>query len=71
MLILCEVTTYLSWFDITTGLIEGWQLFEDGLRGDHPLLPAETWKTALGKGGSNGSKRTRKPARRERFWGSM
>ncbi len=51
MLILCEATTYLSWFDITTGLIEGWQLFEDGLRGDHPLLAADSWKTVLAAGG--------------------
>ncbi len=51
MLILCEATTYLSWFDVTTALIEGWQLFEDGLRGDHPLLAAETWKTLLETGG--------------------
>jgi len=47
VLLLCEVTTYLPWFDITTALIEGWQLFEDGLRGDHPLLPAEQWIALL------------------------
>ena len=47
MLLLCEVTTYLPWFDITTGLIEGWQLFEDGLRDDHPLLPASQWTSLL------------------------
>jgi acyl transferase domain-containing protein/SAM-dependent methyltransferase len=51
VLILCEVTTYLSWFDITTGLIEGWQLFSDGLRGDHPLLPATTWTSLLSEAG--------------------
>ncbi len=51
VLILCEVTTYLPWYDITTGLIEGWQLFEDGLRGDHPLLPAEQWVTLLRESG--------------------
>ena len=51
MLLLCEVTTYLPWFDITTALIEGWQLFEDGLRGDHPLLPAEQWVTLLEQAG--------------------
>ena len=39
VLILCEVTDYLPWFDITTGLIEGWQRFNDGLRDEHPLLP--------------------------------
>ncbi len=51
ILILCEVTSYLPWFDITTGLIEGWQLFEDGLRGDHPLLSSEVWMDLLPKGG--------------------
>jgi acyl transferase domain-containing protein/SAM-dependent methyltransferase len=51
ILLLCEVTTYLPWFDITTALIEGWQLFEDGLRGDHPLLPAEQWTKLLDEAG--------------------
>jgi acyl transferase domain-containing protein/SAM-dependent methyltransferase/acyl carrier protein len=51
ILILTEATDYLPWFDITTGLIEGWQRFEDGLRGDHPLLPTETWQTLLRDGG--------------------
>lgn len=51
ILILCEVTEYLSWFDITTGLIEGWQLFEDGLRDDHPLLPSTVWTSCLEQGG--------------------
>ena len=51
ILILCEVTDYLPWFDITTGLIEGWQRFEDGLRNDHPLLGTEVWKSCLEKGG--------------------
>jgi SAM-dependent methyltransferase/acyl carrier protein len=47
ILLLCEVTTYLPWFDITTGLIEGWQLFEDGLRDEHPLLPSTQWTDLL------------------------
>ncbi len=51
ILILTEATDYLPWFDITTGLIEGWQLFEDGLRGYHPLLPTDTWETLLRSGG--------------------
>ncbi|MGC2332319.1 MAG: beta-ketoacyl synthase N-terminal-like domain-containing protein [Candidatus Acidiferrales bacterium] len=51
ILILSEVTNYLSWFDITTGLIEGWQLFEDGLRGDHPLMESSVWTTCLTEGG--------------------
>jgi SAM-dependent methyltransferase len=47
VLVLCEVTSYLPWFDVTTGLIEGWQAFDDQWRGDHPLLPAERWQRAL------------------------
>jgi SAM-dependent methyltransferase/acyl carrier protein len=51
LLILCEVTIHHGWFDVTTGLIEGWQVFEDGLRGDHPLLSGEAWRDALAAGG--------------------
>jgi SAM-dependent methyltransferase len=51
LVVLCEATTYLPWFDITTALIEGWQLFEDGLRGDNPLLPADEWTRLLGESG--------------------
>jgi SAM-dependent methyltransferase/acyl carrier protein len=47
ILILCEATEYLPWFDVTTALIEGWQKFEDGVRGEHPLLAPETWKSLL------------------------
>jgi SAM-dependent methyltransferase/aryl carrier-like protein len=50
-LILNEVTTYLPWFDITTGLIEGWQSFEDDRRSDHPLLSALDWEKALAEAG--------------------
>lgn len=46
-LILCEATRYLSWYDITTGLIEGWQSFEDELRVDHPLLAPGVWESLL------------------------
>ena len=47
MLVLVESTTHLDWFDMTTGLIEGWQQFADDLRTDNPLLPPETWIEAL------------------------
>lgn len=43
LLILNEVTTHLAWFDISTGLIEGWQVFNDSLRDKSPLLSAEEW----------------------------
>jgi acyl transferase domain-containing protein/SAM-dependent methyltransferase len=52
MLMLIESTTHLSWFDMTTGLIEGWQHFaQDDLRGDHPLLDAPTWLRLLREAG--------------------
>ena len=46
-LILVESTVHLAYFDVTTGLIEGWQAFADDLRTDNPLLPPETWLGAL------------------------
>jgi acyl transferase domain-containing protein/SAM-dependent methyltransferase len=50
-LILIESTTHLAWFDMTTGLIEGWQHFADDLRHEHPLLPPAGWVAALGDAG--------------------
>jgi hypothetical protein len=44
---LIESTTHLAYFDMTTGLIEGWQHFADDLRGDNPLLPPQMWTTLL------------------------
>ncbi|HTQ06404.1 MAG TPA: beta-ketoacyl synthase N-terminal-like domain-containing protein [Polyangiaceae bacterium] len=51
MLVLVESTTHLAWFDITTGLIEGWQHFADDLRVDNPLIAADTWCGALLRAG--------------------
>ena len=47
LLILIESTTHFTWFDMTTGLIEGWQHFADDLRSDNPLLAADKWVEAL------------------------
>ena len=47
LLVLSETTVHHGWFDITTGLIEGWQLFDDGIRTDNPLLTADTWQRVL------------------------
>jgi SAM-dependent methyltransferase len=51
MLVLVESTTHHAWFDMTSGLIEGWQHFADDLRADHPLLDAETWTRAMRESG--------------------
>jgi acyl transferase domain-containing protein/SAM-dependent methyltransferase len=51
MLLLVESTSHLDWFDMTTGLIEGWQSFADDLRGDNPLLAPGDWLGALAQAG--------------------
>ena len=50
-LLLIEATRHHGWFDITTGLIEGWQHFDRDLRSNHPLLSVEQWKTTLSERG--------------------
>jgi acyl transferase domain-containing protein/SAM-dependent methyltransferase len=47
VLVLSETTSHPHHFDITTGLIEGWQTFADDLRGDNPLLSAPGWVDLL------------------------
>ncbi len=54
LLVLCEATAHLPWFDVTTGLIEGWQRFEEAARSDSPLLTAADWRTALERAGFDG-----------------
>jgi 3-oxoacyl-(acyl-carrier-protein) synthase/SAM-dependent methyltransferase len=51
LMVLLEATTHHSWFDMTTGLIEGWQHFEDDLRQKHPLLDPEQWRELLEQNG--------------------
>ncbi len=51
LLVLCEATTHLPWFDVTTGLIEGWQRFEEATRVDSPLLSASDWRDLLERAG--------------------
>ena len=51
VLVLCEATTHLPWFDVTTGLIEGWQQFDDASRGDSPLVEAPAWVEMLRRAG--------------------
>jgi ubiquinone/menaquinone biosynthesis C-methylase UbiE len=47
LLVLSEVTRELAWYDITTGLIEGWQKFEDNWRSDSPILSTAKWAEVL------------------------
>jgi acyl transferase domain-containing protein len=50
-LVLVESTVHMAWFDMTTGLIEGWQHFADDLRTDNPLLAPPVWLQALREAG--------------------
>ena len=47
LLILVESTVHFDFFDVTTGLIEGWQAFADDLRTDNPLLAPDEWTGAM------------------------
>jgi len=51
VLLLYETTEHPKWFDITTGLIEGWQRFDDSYRTSVPLISAEQWRYVLDKNG--------------------
>jgi acyl transferase domain-containing protein/SAM-dependent methyltransferase len=51
VLVALEATEHPIWLDVTTGLIAGWQRFDDRWRGDHPLLAPDTWKQALDEAG--------------------
>ena len=48
---LSESTTHHRVYDVTTGLIEGWQAFADDIRRDNPLVSAEQWVALLGEVG--------------------
>ncbi len=47
VVMLLESTEHLAYFDMTTGLIEGWQHFTDDFRDNNPLLPPQTWLALL------------------------
>jgi acyl transferase domain-containing protein/SAM-dependent methyltransferase len=47
LLVLSETTNHPHAFDITTGLIEGWQVFDDTARADNPLISAADWVNLL------------------------
>jgi 3-oxoacyl-(acyl-carrier-protein) synthase/SAM-dependent methyltransferase/acyl carrier protein len=50
-LVLLETTHHHTWFDMSTGLIEGWQHFADADRQDHPLLTVDQWHGILDRTG--------------------
>jgi acyl transferase domain-containing protein/SAM-dependent methyltransferase len=51
LLVLSETTTHHRVYDVTTGLIEGWEVFADDVRGDDPLVSTEQWLRLLAKAG--------------------
>src|SRR5690606_23160473 len=51
VLIAFELTSYLSWFDVTIALLEGWEKHADEVRRAHPLLDLAQWERQLGDAG--------------------
>jgi hypothetical protein len=49
LLVLYEVTEHLPWFELSVGLIDGWQAHQDDVRHEHPLLAPEQWRDVLGR----------------------
>ncbi|MDD9943607.1 MAG: alpha/beta fold hydrolase, partial [Myxococcales bacterium] len=47
ILLAWEVTEHPPWFEFSTTQIEGWNLANDDLRSEVPLLPAATWRQLL------------------------
>ena len=51
VLVALEGAERQGFLDLTFGLLPGWWRFADGVRVDHPLLPAAAWRAALGDAG--------------------
>lgn len=51
LLIAWEVTEHPPWFEFSTTQIEGWNLAEDDLRSEVPLLDVDTWHGVLADAG--------------------
>jgi SAM-dependent methyltransferase len=54
LLALVESTQSFAWFDVTTGLVEGWRQHMDEFGADGPLLAADGWMRALERAGFAG-----------------
>jgi acyl transferase domain-containing protein/NADPH:quinone reductase-like Zn-dependent oxidoreductase/acyl carrier protein/SAM-dependent methyltransferase len=51
IVVLLEATADQAWYDVTTGLIEGWQAFTDGIREKSPLATPEQWREVFSRTG--------------------
>jgi len=51
LLVAFEATAYLSWFEVSTALLEGWEGHADDVRGEVPLLDAPRWVELLVEAG--------------------
>ena len=51
LLLAVEGTEPQGWLDLTFGLAPWWWRFEDGVRGDYPLVGREVWRRALSDAG--------------------
>lgn len=47
LLLLNELTRHTFWLEISMGLLEGWQRFDDPLRQENPLLSEKQWEEIL------------------------
>ena len=47
MILLYELTNAQPWVDMSIGLIEGWGVFDDGIRTNTPLLSSKIWMDLL------------------------
>jgi acyl transferase domain-containing protein/SAM-dependent methyltransferase len=61
VLLLYEVTEHLPWFEMSVGLIEGWERFADDIRGEDPLLKPAQWTRLLTEAGFSAAESLPRP----------